>query len=102
VNFENLTTSLQLIKPEIALSILLVVVVLFDLIFDKRKNMLPIISIIGLLITAYYVVQQFGLDTFAFETGKFGFGLVAVDSFAAFFKLVVLLSSIFIILFSIT
>ena len=102
MNFDNLTTSLQLIKPEIALSILLVVIVLFDLIFDKRKNMLPIISIIGLLITAYFVVQQFGMDTFAFETGKFGFGLVAVDSFAAIFKLIVLLSSIFIILFSVT
>ena len=102
MNFENLTISLQLIKPEIALSILLVVVVLFDLIFDNRKNVLPIISIIGLLITAYFVVQQFGLDTFAFETGKFGLGLVAVDSFAAIFKLIVLLSSIFIILFSVT
>ncbi|MBK9099773.1 MAG: NADH-quinone oxidoreductase subunit N [bacterium] len=101
MNFENLTTSLQLIKPEIALSILLVVVVLFDLIFDKRKNLLPFISIIGLLITAYFVVEQFGLNTFAFETGNYGAGLVAVDSFAAFFKMIVILSTIFIILFSV-
>ncbi len=69
MNFENLTSSLQLIKPEIALSILLVVIVLFDLIFDKRKNLLPVISIIGLLITAYFVVEQFGMNTFAFEVG---------------------------------
>ena len=102
MNFENLTTSLQLIKPEIALSILLVIVVLFDLIFDKRKNLLPIISIIGLLITAYFVVEQFRLYTFAFETGNFGAGLVAVDPFAAFFKMIVILSTIFIILFSVT
>lgn len=101
MNFENLTTSLQLIKPEIALSILLVIVVLFDLIFDKRKYLLPFIAIIGLLITAYFVVEQFGLNTFAFRTGGFGAGLVAVDSFAAFFKMIVILSTIFIILFSV-
>jgi NADH-quinone oxidoreductase subunit N len=102
VNFENLTTSLQLIKPEIALSILLVVIVIFDLIFDKRKNLLPFISIIGLLITAYFVVEQFGMNTFAFEVGRSGAGLVAVDSFAAFFKMIVILTSIFVILFSVT
>jgi NADH-quinone oxidoreductase subunit N len=102
VNFDNLTSSLQLIKPEIAISILLVVIVLFDLIFDKRKNLLPFISIIGLLITAYFVSQQFGMDTFAFKTGKLGKGLVAVDSFAAFFKMIVVLSSLFVILFSVT
>jgi NADH-quinone oxidoreductase subunit N len=100
VNFNNLTTSLQLIKPEIAISILLVVIVLFDLIFDKRKNLLPFISIIGLLITAYFVVEQFGMNTFAFKVGRSGAGLVAVDSFAAFFKMIVILTSIFVILFS--
>jgi NADH-quinone oxidoreductase subunit N len=102
VNLENLTSSLQLIKPEIALSILLVVIVLFDLIFDKRKNLLPVISIIGLLITAYFVVGQFGLNTFAFRYNTSSVGLVAVDSFAAYFKLIVILSTIFVILFSVT
>ena len=102
MNFENLTSSLQLIKPEIAISILLVVIVLFDLIFDKRKNLLPFISIVGLLVTAYFVVQQFGLNTFAFRYNISSVGLVAVDSFAAFFKMIVLLTSIFVILFSAT
>lgn len=100
MNFDNLTTSLQLIKPEIALSILLVVIVLFDLIFDKRKNLLPFLSIIGLLVTAYFVVEQFGMNAFAFEVGRSGAGLVAVDSFAAFFKMIIILTSIFVILFS--
>ncbi|HSW54622.1 MAG TPA: NADH-quinone oxidoreductase subunit N [Ignavibacteriaceae bacterium] len=101
MNIENLTTSLQLIKPEIAISILLVVIVLFDLIFDKRKNLLPVISIIGLLITAYFVVEQFSMNNFAFEVGTLGKGLLAVDSFSAFFKMIVILSTIFIILFSV-
>ena len=100
MNFESLTSSLQLIKPEIAVSILLVVVVLFDLIFDKRKNLLPFISIIGLLITAYFVAEQFGANKFAFRYDATSVGMLAVDSFSAFFKMIVLLSSIFIILFS--
>ncbi len=102
MNFENLTSSLQLIKPEIALSILLVVIVLFDLIFDKRKNLLPVISIIGLLVTAYFVVEQFGVNNFAFRYDATSVGLLAVDSFAVFFKMIVLLTSIFVILFSVT
>ena len=100
MNFENLTSSLQLIKPEIAISILLVVIVLFDLIFDKRKNLLPFISIIGLLITAYFVVEQFSLNNFAFRYDVTSVGLLAVDSFSAFFKMIVILTSIFVILFS--
>jgi NADH-quinone oxidoreductase subunit N len=102
VNFDNLTSSLQLIKPEIALSILLVVIVLFDLIFDKRKNLLPIISIIGLLVTAYFVVEQFNVNNFAFRYDSTSVGLLAVDSFSVFFKMIVLLTSIFVILFSVS
>ena len=102
MNFENLTSSLQLIKPEITLSILLVVIVLCDLIFDKRKNLLPFISIIGLLITAYFVVEQFNLNNFAFRYSLTSVGMLAVDSFSAFFKMIVILSSIFVILFSVS
>ena len=100
MNFDNLSTSLQLIKPEIALSILLVVIVLFDLIFDKRKNLLPFISIIGLLITAYFVVEQFNMNNFAFRYDVTSVGMLAVDSFSAFFKMIVIVTSIFVILFS--
>ena len=99
---EILKSSLLLIKPEIAISILLVVIVLFDLIFEKNKNLLPIISIIGLLITSYFVIQQFGMNSFSFENPKSGFGLIAADPFAAFFKIIVILATIFIILFSIS
>ena len=99
---EFLSSSLQYIKPEIAVSILLVVVVLFDLIFTKNKNFLPFISIIGLLITAYFVVGQFSVNNFAFKYSSTSVGMLAVDSFAAFFKLIVILATIFIILFSIS
>jgi NADH-quinone oxidoreductase subunit N len=101
VNTETLISNLQLIKPEIALSILLVVIVLFDLIFDKSKNLLPIISVIGLLVTAYFVVEQFAVNNFAFRYDATSAGLLAVDSFSAFFKMIVILSSIFVILFSV-
>ena len=99
---EFLASSLQYIKPEIAISILLVVIVLFDLIFDKNKNLLPFLSIVGLLITAYFVIQQFEMNAFAFENATSGSGLIAADPFAAFFKLLVILASIFVILFSVS
>ncbi|MCW9095549.1 MAG: NADH-quinone oxidoreductase subunit N [Ignavibacteriaceae bacterium] len=102
MNLEILKSSLLLIKPEIAISILLVVIVLFDLIFEKNKNLLPIITIVGLLVTSYFVIQQFGMNAFAFENSKTGFGLIAADAFAAFFKIIVILATIFIILFSIS
>jgi len=99
---EFLSSSLQYIKPEIAISILLVIVVLFDLIFNKNKNLLPFISIIGLLITVYFVVGQFSVNNFAFKYSSTSVGMLAVDSFAAFFKLIVILATIFIILFSVS
>ena len=99
---EFLSSSLQFIKPEIAISILLVIVVLFDLIFNKNKNLLPFISIIGLLITVYFVVGQFSVNNFAFKYSSTSVGMLAVDSFAAFFKLIVILATIFIILFSVS
>lgn len=93
--------SIHLIKPEIALSITLVAVVLFDLIFQKQKVFLPYITLLGLLITGYYVIEQFSYSNFAFlnPTNK---GLMVIDPFGAFFKIIYLLTTAFIVLFSIS
>jgi NADH-quinone oxidoreductase subunit N len=102
LNLDFLANSLQYIKPEIALSITLVLVVLVDLIMGKNKKPLPYLSIIGLLITGYFVIDQFSITAYAFSTTEGSAGLLSVDAFGAFFKTIVLLSSIFVILFSIT
>jgi len=102
LNIEVLLGSLKFIKPEIAVSILLVIVVLFDLIFRKNKKSLPVISILGLLVTGYFVIEQFTLNGFAFGETAGAAGLLTADAFGAFFKLIITLSSIFVILFSVS
>jgi NADH-quinone oxidoreductase subunit N len=95
-----ITKSLYLIKPEIAISVILVILVVVDLIMHKNKTLLPYISLAGLLLTGYFVIDQFGLNSLASQT-KNGSGMIAVDSFGAFFKLIVILSSLIIVYFSV-
>lgn len=97
----NLTENIQLIYPEIVLSISLVVLILFDLIFNKRKNVLPFISIIGLVITLIFVVMQFGTNTGAFTISE-SIAFLSVDNYSVFFKLIILVSTFFVVLFSIS
>lgn len=99
VSFLN---SLQYIKPEIAVSITLVVIVLADLIFGKKKSHLPVLSIVGLIVTGYFVIEQFGMNAAAFSPTPDSKGLLSVDAFGAFFKLIVILSTIFVVLFSVS
>ncbi|NWF88456.1 MAG: NADH-quinone oxidoreductase subunit N [Ignavibacteriaceae bacterium] len=96
--------SIQFLKPEITVSLFLVILVTVDLILGKKnKQILPYISLAGLLITGFFVIQQFETSAFASVQNNIGnFGLIAVDSFGNYFKLIIILSSIFIILFSIS
>jgi len=102
LNIEILSSSLEFIKPEIALSLTLVLIVVIDLIMGKNKQLLPYVTILGLLITGFFVVEQFGMSTYAFVTPPSSAGLVSVDAFGAFFKSIVVLSSLFVVLFSLT
>ena len=54
------------------------------------------------MVTLYFVIQQFGINRIAFPDSTGLFGLLSVDSFGAFFKVIVIVSSIFVILFSVT
>ncbi len=95
----NLFENIQAIYPEIILSFTLIALVIFDLIFNKQKKFLPFISIIGLAITFIFVLFEFGTSRAAFsfsETKSF----LSVDSFSAFFKILILIASVFIVLFS--
>jgi NADH-quinone oxidoreductase subunit N len=95
----NFIDSLQYIKPEIVISVVIVLIVTVDLIMGRNKFLLPWISVIGLAATAYYVIEQFGLNGYAFPQEK---GMVTADPFGAFFKIIVVLSSVIIVFFSIT
>jgi NADH-quinone oxidoreductase subunit N len=99
LNLENLISDLAYIKPEIVVSATLVIIVLFDLIFSSKKKFLPYISLLGIVITGYFVIHQFGTGVFAFKTSV-KTGMVVVDNFSTYFKVVVLIASFIVVIFS--
>lgn len=91
------------IYPEISVSVFLLIIVLFDLIFHTNKKAIPYIAIVGLLVTGILVIDQLGFIGHAF-TPQLGnaksFGMLAVDPFGSYFKLLVILTTILIVFFS--
>ncbi len=100
MDLSYITKSFYLLKPELIISVVIVILVVVDLIMDKNKKLLPYISLAGLLVAGYYVINQFGLSAFASKPQN-SMGMVAVDSFGAFFKLIIILSSLFVVYFSV-
>ena len=98
---QNLSSDLQAIFPEIALAITLVAIIVFDLIFGKSKRFLPLISLIGLLISFSFVVLQFGDQKSAFSISE-NLAFLSLDNFSSFFKILIIISTAIIILFSIS
>jgi NADH-quinone oxidoreductase subunit N len=97
----NLTANLQAILPEISLALTLVAIIVFDLIFVKSKKFLPFISLVGLIIAFSFVVLQFGNPKSAFSVSG-NFYLLSLDNFSSFFKILILITTAFIVLFSIS
>lgn len=95
---------MQFLKPEITISLFLVILVTVDLILGKKnKQVLPYIALAGLVITGYFIILQFDTSAYASVQNNIGnFGLIAIDSFGNYFKLIILLSSFFIVMFSIS
>jgi len=100
LNLDHIISDLVFIKPELAISVTLVLIILVDLIFSEHKKILPFVSMAGLLVTCFFVIEQFGMSASAFKTSS-GAGLIVVDNFGSFFKVIVLFASIIIIFFSI-
>lgn len=74
---------LALFRPELTLVATAVAVILLDL-FVERKGLLALLSIIGLVIAAGFTVAMWGTSASTFHN------MLAVDSFALFFKLLFL------------
>jgi NADH-quinone oxidoreductase subunit N len=99
MNVDYLVNSLYLIKPEIAVSITLVLLVLVDLIMGNNKKFLPYVAILGLAVTGYFIIEQFGMNSLAFVS-KGSRGMVIADPFGAFFKGIVVFAALFVVYFS--
>jgi len=105
MELSNLYQSLGLILPEIFISAFLLLLVLADLIFNKNKKIIPYIALAGIVLTGYFVIDQIGTSGFAFQYGADtirDYGMHAVDPFGIFFKIIVVVSSFLIILFSVS
>ncbi|ROL59715.1 NADH-quinone oxidoreductase subunit N [Bacteroidetes/Chlorobi group bacterium ChocPot_Mid] len=90
----ELQKSISLFKPEATLAVTFVVALIADLIFKKSKNISGYISLIGFIVTFYFLFWQKGQNYGTFTQ------MLSVDPFALFFKFLILLTSFFIILMS--
>lgn len=97
MDMTNLSELLGLLTPEISVSLFLVAIVIFDLIFNKDKKILPFIALAGVAVTLFFVVSQFGEIT---EPIKHG--MITIDKFGLYFKVLILISTVFIILFTLS
>lgn len=100
-NIDYIINSLGLIKPEIAISIAIVLIVLVDLIMNKNKKLLPYLSIAGLAAAAILTFEQFGFNAFA-SVSNGNKGMIAVDAFGAFFKVIIIFATLIVIFFSLS
>ena len=76
--------NLQLVIPEISLAAFAIAIVLLDL-FIRRKGILVVVSIVGLLVSAGSTIVMWGGSSQAIFNN-----MMAVDNFALFFKLLFL------------
>ncbi|MGB2867141.1 MAG: proton-conducting transporter membrane subunit, partial [Bacteroidota bacterium] len=85
---------LLLFLPETTLIAAFCVAILSDLIFRKKPQVSGGVAFVGMLLAGYFAIRQLGLTESVFH------GMVAVDPFAVFFKLLVTFTTLIILLFS--
>lgn len=90
---EQILTSLARFLPETTLTVAFCLAIVSDLVL-KNKRMVSVVSIAGVVLALYFSVHQFGVSESIFS------GMVVVDPFAVFFKLIIALSTLVVIVFS--
>lgn len=90
----DLIKSLSFFKPETTLTVGIVLAILYDLIFKKPKHIAGYVAIASLLVAGLFLIEQSEAELKTFEN------LLVIDSFGVFMKLIILMSSLIIILFS--
>ncbi len=91
---EQILKDLQLFAPETALTVALLVAIITDLIFRRSSIPVAAVAMIGFIVTFALLIPQATVHEAIFSN------MIAVDSFAFFFKLVIMLSAMLIVLFS--
>ncbi|MEX0769604.1 MAG: NADH-quinone oxidoreductase subunit N [Balneolaceae bacterium] len=92
---EIILNSIHHFYPEITITATLCVIILGDLLLKKRDHTTGWILVAGLGVSGLFVLLQTGRMESVF------YDMVAVDPFAVFFKVILILASLFIVMFSI-
>jgi NADH-quinone oxidoreductase subunit N len=87
--------NLELLTPELTLVGFAIIVILLDLVI-QRKGWLAVVSIIGVVVSGSFTVAMWGGGSQALFNN-----MLAVDSFALFFKLLFLVIAVLVILASV-
>lgn len=102
MEIQNIIASFSNFKSELILTITFVILLLTDLFFEKKKNLLPILSLIGYFLAGLYLFSSISSNSNLFISNTNNFGLYAVDAFAIFFKLIILTAVVYTVLFSLS
>ncbi|MCA1801858.1 MAG: NADH-quinone oxidoreductase subunit N [Rhodothermaceae bacterium] len=92
---ENILNSIGHFYPEISIVVTLCAVIIADLLLKRENHTISWIFLAGLTVTGLLVLQQTGINSSIFHD------MAAVDPFAVFFKVILIIASFFIVLFSI-
>jgi NADH-quinone oxidoreductase subunit N len=91
---EQILLDLQHFYPELALTATLLVAIITDLIFRRTSIVVSTVVMVGFVATGVLILGQSGVEVSIFSN------MIAVDPFAYLFKLIIILSAILIVVFS--
>ena len=91
---DRMLNDLSLFAPETAITLTLIAAILADLIFRRKPILVSAFVLAGFIVTGLLLLRQAGVNASIFS------GMVAVDSFAVFFKTIVILAGILVVVFS--
>jgi len=90
----GLLKSVGLFIPETVLVITFMLALIFDLLFRKSRNISGVIAILGFAVAGFFLYQQTGVSYKCFANAY------VVDPFSNFFKWIILLSGLIVVVFS--
>ena len=96
VDYNALNPNLEVILPEIIVTVFAVAVIFLDLFMkgERKARTLPIVSIVGYVLAIAVCIWYFNSAQAASSIQAFG-GMVTIDNLGLFFKIISLLTAIF-------
>jgi len=91
---ERILADLSYFQPELALTVTFLLAVIADLIVRRTPIVVASIVMIGFVVSGILVLNQAGVEVSIFSN------MIAVDPFAVYFKLLIVLAAILIVMFS--